>query len=98
MIRRGDENDLGIFDYLDAIFKPDLERILKYVDIKPGSKAERDVKNMEGLGNALMTKAENKFAKLIQILLAAGDIQSIKKAASDEAARKELYKKYNIID
>lgn len=43
-------------------------------------------------------EGENALGKLMDILLSKGDVANAKLAATDEKARKELYRKYGIIE
>lgn len=43
-------------------------------------------------------EGENALGKLMDILLSKGDVTNAKFAATDEKARKELYRKYGIIE
>ena len=43
-------------------------------------------------------EGENALGKLMDILLRKGDVANAKLAATDEKARKELYRKYGIIE
>lgn len=43
-------------------------------------------------------EGENAIGKLMDILLSKGDVTNAKLAATDEKARKELYRKYGIIE
>lgn len=61
---------------------------------------------MTGLGSSIARQAEargeargeHKLIKLLQILIDKGNQDEMKLALSDDTARKEMYKKYNIID
>ncbi len=46
----------------------------------------------------LEDKGEERFAKLMDTLLQKGLLEEAKLASKDEKARKEMYRKYNIID
>ncbi len=59
IIRRGDvtSEGKGIFDYLEGIFKSNIDRIEKYVDIKDKEDIKEGVKRMTGLGESIYIKA-----------------------------------------
>ena len=57
IIRRGEEATEGIFDYLEGIFKSNIDRIEKYVDIKDNENIKEGVKRMTGLGESIYIKA-----------------------------------------
>ena len=57
IIRRGEEASEGIFDYLEGIFKSNIDRIEKYVDIKDKESIKEGVKRMTGLGESIYIKA-----------------------------------------
>ena len=103
-----------IFKYLESVFKSNLEGIRKYVDMDKNPEVEEEVVRMSGMGqtiydNALLKgekqgeikgekKGENRLAKLMSYLFSQGKIKEAELAATNETARKEMYKKYNIID
>lgn len=61
-------------------------------------KEGRSVRNMCDVAQRLEDKGEKKLAKLIDTLLQKGLLEEAKLASKDEKARKEMYRKYNIID
>ena len=64
------------------------------------SSEEGKVKNMcevaERLENIGRTEGEDRLGTLISKLMAEGRMDDVKKAASDKAARDELYKEFGI--
>lgn len=107
IIRRGkNASDDDIFKYLESVFKSNLEGIRKYVDMDKNPEVEEEVVRMSGMGqtiydNALLKgekKGENRLAKLMSYLFSQGKVKEAELAATNETARKEMYKKYNIID
>ena len=101
MIRRGSiEIDEEIFDFLNGLFKSDVDRVVKYTG---GDKViEGEVKKMGGFGQALVDKTEEKAVekgkKLITDLLGYlaqnGRTDDIVKAANDPAYLEKLFKEY----
>lgn len=60
IIRRGKETKEPIFDYLLGIFECDKEKISKYVDIEGNEIVQKEVKEMSGLGQAIMQQGVEK--------------------------------------
>lgn len=57
IIRRGEETDAPIFDYLSGVFNCDKVKIAEYVDIANNERVLKGVDDMTGLGQTIMNKA-----------------------------------------
>ena len=54
IIRRGGKaSEEDLFQYLESIFESNLSKMRKYVDIPSGSKIEKEVKSMTGMGMSI---------------------------------------------
>ena len=97
MIRRGFiEIDEEIFDFLNGLFKSDVDRVVKYTG---GDKViEGEVKKMGGFGQALVDKTEKNTALLMSYLAKNGRSDDIIKAASDPNYLETLFKEYQNTD
>ena len=93
MIRRGKiEIDEEIFDFLNGLFKSDVNRVIKYTG--SDDVIEGEVKKMGGFGQALVDKTEENTARLMSYLARNGRSDDIIKAASDPNDRETLFKEY----
>ena len=93
MIRRGKiEIDEEIFDFLNGLFKSDVNRVIKYTG--SDDVIEGEVKKMGGFGQALVDKTEENTARLMSYLARNGRSDDIIKAASDPNYRETLFKEY----
>ena len=69
--------------------------------ISPHVEGTSDKENEKGIEKGIQKgreEGENALGKLMDILLSKGDVANAKLAATDEKARKELYRKYGIIE
>lgn len=111
IIRRGKEaSEDDIFQYLESVFKSDLEKMREYVDIPSGSQIEKEVVRMTGMGQSIYEKGikqgreegreigETLLGTLISRLFADNRAKDAEIAATNEAERKRLYKEYGLID
>ena len=60
IIRRGSakkQAEKSVLDYLSAVFEGDLEKIDRYTAIKDNPEIRKEVENMGGIGEALVTDA-----------------------------------------
>jgi hypothetical protein len=64
-------------------------------DVMGGKILDYEAKNI--LNNGI-SQGENKLAQLINLLIADNRQEDIAKVTTDEAVRKEMYKKYGIVD
>ncbi len=108
IIRRGEETDAPVFDYLSGVFNCDKVKIAEYVDIANNERALKGVDDMTGLGQTLMNKAwkegmqqgiqqgESLLVTLVSYLNRDGRLSELDRI-SDEEERKQLYKEYNLI-
>lgn len=82
---------------------PDSYQIRKYLvanrsEVKNMCITEyNEAETMRMLREEAEEKAEEKFGRLIAFLMADGMTEEVKKAASDKAARAEMYRKYGIV-
>ena len=95
---------------MNAVFSSNLKRIDSYIKISDNPKIKEEVEKMSGLGTMIakenydmgisqgISRGESMLGKLIKCLMEDGKTEDIDKVATDEAARKELYKHYGIID
>lgn len=60
IIRRGDQTEAPIFDYLSGIFRCDQSKISEYVDIEHNEAIQKGVKHMSGLGETIMLESWQK--------------------------------------
>jgi len=120
IVRRGEETDIPIFDYLSGVFRCDKEKISEYVDIGNNETVQKGVDDMSGLGQTIMREGmqrglqegmqqgmqqgiqegiqqgENLLVTLIGFLKKDGRLNELNHI-SDEEARRQLYKEYNLI-
>ncbi|MCM1174141.1 MAG: hypothetical protein NC341_03715 [Blautia sp.] len=99
MIRRGEDTDEPVFDYLSAVFRCDKKKISEYVDIN-GTEL-KGVNAMTGLGDSLMQKGirqgERLLVSLIDCLKKDGRMDELDHIAEEET-RKRLYEEYCLLD
>lgn len=107
IIRRGrTAGKEDIFTYLEAVFSSDIVTMQRYSDVEWSEELKKEVQTMSGLGEALYMKGEKQgfrqgeelFAKLSRILLEKKAYDELALASSDETVRKEMYRKYGIIE
>ena len=81
IIRRGGKaSDEDLFQYLESIFESNLSKMRKYVDIASGSKIEKEVKGMTGMGMSIYERGiEQGIKQGIEQGVEQGKVDSVRK-------------------
>lgn len=96
MIRRGEDSEEDtLFEYLQAVFSRDMDKINKYVDVEGNPEVEEALKTMCGLGESLVNEGrEQGIQQGIQAL-----VESLKELGqTNEVIVKKIVEKFQLTE